>query len=425
MITLIEALNYRSLRYVRQPLGPFHVLVGPNASGKSTFLDVVAFLGRLVSDGVEAAVSERTENFQDLVWGRKGESFQLAIEAALPDEVRRAVDGAEFVSVRYEVEVGVIDYWELNEQEVRVIREQVRLTPANSIESSPRLLFPENLGAPQTIIDRSADAFRWTTVSSTSISSLDPAGNQVDNSELKEKRRPPVRTVNRRRSKLATLSGDEMGFPQIAWLQTLLVEGIRPFNLNGEHLRRPSPPNKGTAFRPDGSNLPHVVAELARDRKRFKQWVAHLRTALPDLKTVKTILRQEDRHRYLMLEYESGLVVPSWMVSDGTLRMMALTLPAYLPDFEGVYLIEEPENGIHPRAVESVYQSLSSVYNAQILTASHSPVMLSCADAKSILCFAKAADGSTDVVRGDLHPQLQHWKGETSIGDLFAAGVLG
>ena len=56
MITRIEALCYRCLRYVSQPLGPFHVLVGPNASGKTTFLDVIAFLGRLVSDGVDAAI---------------------------------------------------------------------------------------------------------------------------------------------------------------------------------------------------------------------------------------------------------------------------------------------------------------------------------------------------------------------------------
>jgi AAA15 family ATPase/GTPase len=39
VITKVEALNYRSLRYVSQELGPFHVLVGANASGKSTFLD--------------------------------------------------------------------------------------------------------------------------------------------------------------------------------------------------------------------------------------------------------------------------------------------------------------------------------------------------------------------------------------------------
>ena len=96
MICLVEALNYRCLKYVSQPLGPFHVLVGPNASGKTTFLDVIAFLGTLVSDGLEAPVAERTANFQDLLWGRSGDRFELAVEATVPEELRRAekADGA-------------------------------------------------------------------------------------------------------------------------------------------------------------------------------------------------------------------------------------------------------------------------------------------------------------------------------------------
>ena len=49
-VTRIEALGFRSLRYVSQRLEPFHVLVGPNASGKSAFLDVLAFLGDTISD---------------------------------------------------------------------------------------------------------------------------------------------------------------------------------------------------------------------------------------------------------------------------------------------------------------------------------------------------------------------------------------
>ena len=59
MISLIEVLDYRCLRYVRQNLGTFHVLVGPNASGKTTFLDVVSFLSRLVSHGLDAAIDDR------------------------------------------------------------------------------------------------------------------------------------------------------------------------------------------------------------------------------------------------------------------------------------------------------------------------------------------------------------------------------
>src|SRR5215467_11811824 len=102
MITLVEALNYRCLRYIRQPLGHFHVLVGPNASGKTTFLDVIAFLGRLVSDGVDAAIEEQTQNFFDLVWRHEGARFELAIEALLPERLRGLLKQDPDV-IRYEI----------------------------------------------------------------------------------------------------------------------------------------------------------------------------------------------------------------------------------------------------------------------------------------------------------------------------------
>ena len=178
-------------------------------------------------------------------------------------------------------------------------------------------------------------------------------------------------------------------------------------------------------FLPDGSNLPWAVEALrTRSDERFGRWIAHVRTALPDLQTVRTVERPEDRHRYLVVEFENGLSAPSWVVSDGTLRLLALTLLAYAPDVHGIYLIEEPENGIHPRAIETAYQSLSAVYDAQVLCASHSPVILSLAQPRQLLCFAKDEAGATDIVRGDQHPRLREWKGSLDLGTLFAAGVL-
>ncbi|EQD47153.1 hypothetical protein B2A_08552, partial [mine drainage metagenome] len=62
MIRLVEALNFRCLRYVRQPLNPFHILVGPNASGKTTFLDVAGFLGDLLRNGLDWAIGDRSSS---------------------------------------------------------------------------------------------------------------------------------------------------------------------------------------------------------------------------------------------------------------------------------------------------------------------------------------------------------------------------
>ncbi len=163
---------------------------------------------------------------------------------------------------------------------------------------------------------------------------------------------------------------------------------------------------------------------MDKSPEAFTDWIKHLQTCLPDLQTIRTVLRPEDRHRYLMVRFRNGIEVPSWVLSEGELRLMALTILAYMPDTGRIYLIEEPENGLHPTAIEAIYQSLSSVYEGQVLVATHSPILLSLAKPDELLCFAKTSEGSK-IVRGNEHPVLKEWKGEVNISDLFAAGVLG
>jgi len=97
----------------------------------------------------------------------------------------------------------------------------------------------------------------------------------------------------------------------------------------------------------------------------------------------------------------------------------------YLPGSQGIYFVEEPENGIHPKTLEAVYQSLSSLYEGEVLCATRSPVLLDLAKLSEVLCFARTEDGTTSVVQGDRHPALSDWRREISLGDLLASGVLG
>jgi predicted ATPase len=417
MIRLIEALNFRCLHYVSQPLGAFHVLVGPNASGKTTFLDVVGFLGRLVSDGLEAAIAERAENFQDLVWAREGTQFELALEAAIPEDRKKQLSKS-FDTIRYEVRIGA----DPKTLEVGILEEKASLIYWKDKPIEARLLFPTEPEAPATILSKKRTG-------SQTVLSKAHGGNDNFYVEVREASAgkgwfPSIR-LGPRKSALGNLPEDESKFPVSTWLKTLLAEGVQAFVLNSLFIRKASPPGKARGFKPDGSNLPWVIARLAKTESRFKEWIAHLQTALPDLINIRIVERPDDKHRYLVICYEGGLEVPSWMASDGTLRLLALTIPAYLQEFQGVYLIEEPENGIHPLAVESLFQSLSSVYDAQVLLATHSPVILSLAEADRVLCFKKTSAGATDIILGSDHPDLRDWKGETDLGTLFAGGVLG
>ncbi|MEO6807981.1 MAG: AAA family ATPase [Isosphaeraceae bacterium] len=427
MITLIEALNYRCLKYIRQPLGPFHVLVGPNASGKTTFLDVVALLGRLVSDGLDTAIYERTQNFRDLVWNRSGQRIELAIEAKIPEDRRERLANKEFDTIRYEVALGL----DPETGETAILAEKALLKSVRVTVPVMRDLFPVFHAEPGSLLTpkNTGRSSRTHRPDPRTILNKVPGGNDNFYSEVYQesgKGWVPSFKLGARKSALGNLPEDESKFPVATWLKSLLAEGVQQFVLNSLLIRKASPPGQVRDFKPDGSNLPWVIdAFKKKSDERFRDWIAHLQTALPDIEGIRIIERPDDRHMYLNVCYRGGLEVPSWMASDGTLRLLALTLPAYLPDFEGVYLIEEPENGIHPRAVETMYQSLSSVYNAQVLMATHSPVILSIANAEDVLCFAKTEEEATDIVRGSEHPALRDWRGETNLGMLFAAGVLG
>lgn len=421
MIKLVEALHYRCLNYISQELGPFQILVGPNASGKSTFLDVISFLGRMVSDGVDAAVKYHTENFEDIVFGRSGRTFELAIEARIPDERRKLLTKVHYDTIRYEVRIG------LDQNDVvSIMDERALLKIGTRKQNVARTLFPMELHPPQTIlqgkVNKSGKGGR-------TVLSKNWEGNDNFYSEvLEESGRgwfPSIR-LGPKKSALGNLPEDETKFPVSTWLKQFLTQGVQVFMLNSLLIRKASPPGQIRGFKPDGSNLPWVIADLKKKSPdQFSAWIKHIRTALPDIEDIQVIVREDDKHAYLIILYRGGLKVPSWMASDGTLRLLALTLPAYLQDFRGVYLIEEPENGIHPGAAETVYQSLSSVYDAQILLATHSPIILSQAKAEDVLCFKKTEQGSTDIVSGNEHPQLKDWKGQPNLSVLFASGVLG
>jgi len=415
MITLVEALNYRCLRYIRRSLDSFHVLVGPNASGKTTFLDTVAFAGRLVSEGLDAAVTERTQNFQDLVWNRGLGGFELALEAQIPAELREKLGNADFRFIRYEVSVAP----DRSSGEISILTERAILkVDTDADRAVQRVLFPSPPVPPVSILSAKAKGSKTVVnkVEGGNDNFYDETGKGWDHSFR----------LGPRKSALGNLPEDESKFPVATWLKRLLIEGVQQLVLNSLLIRKASPPGQVRGFKPDGSNLPWVIDGLQKGSlERFEEWIAHIRTAFPDIDGIRTMERADDKHRYLVIRYRGGLEVPSWMASDGTLRLLALTLPAYLPQLRGIYLIEEPENGIHPRAVETMFQSLSSVYGAQILVATHSPVILGIAPTESVLCFAKSAEGATDIVRGDQHPILQEWRGETNLGTLFAAGVLG
>jgi predicted ATPase len=427
MIRRIEALNYRCLRYVSQPLEHFHVLVGPNASGKSTFLDVLGLVRDLLAWGLDDAILAREDlrgsigrarRVEELIFNQIADRFELAIELEIPNELRNPKADTYYQVARYEIAIGK----DSENGELTIVNETLWLCPEPvSRNTSQASLFPNESAPPASVLSERARKGRYKVISKSE------SGHHTFNSETRILSTSSALRVGFRRSALANLLQDEKHFPVALWVQNLLMEGIHVLALNSAAMRRPSSPSIQRAFRTDGSNLPLVVRDLRNDHEKdFKDWLDHLRTVLPDLQMIDVVERPEDRHLYLNVHYSSlEHPVPSWLLSDGTLRLLALTLLAYLPHHQKVYLIEEVENGIHPRAIKAVFQSLSSVYDGQVLLATHSPLIVGLTKQEQVLCFAKNPSGATSIVCGSEHPKLKDWRGQVDLGTLYAAGVLG
>lgn len=389
------------------------MLVGPNASGKSTFLDVVAFFGDLLRLGPQEAVLRRARSCRELIWRQEGTAFELAVELRVPETLLTSRNGL-YRFCRCEMRVGV------DEQKggVRVLTENFWLLqqPSGRDTVSERTLFPTEPAPPASLVRRKGQR---TPTGWRKVVSMAEEGRAHIRSETTDWNFPLHPGPDQ--AALAMVPAEEERFPISMWAKQFLMEGVQGLTLNSLRMREPCHPEAPKTFQSDGSNLPILVRNLEQQHR--DRWLKHLQTVL-SLQSIEVAERPADRHLYLRTRWASDLTLPSWLLSEGTLRFLALTLLAYLPENQATYLIEEPENGIHPRALESVFQSLSSFYDGQVLMATHSPLLLGLASPEQILCFARTESGATDIVRGDQHPRLRGWRGETNLGLLFAAGVF-
>ena len=423
MIRRIQAMNYRCLRYIDVPLDRYHVLVGPNASGKSTLGDAIAFLSDLVRDGLEVAIARRSANFADLVWGRPpGETgFELAVEFDVPEELRgRMPPLSDFRIFRYQVAVAD------DGDGPRILSERGILRPRRRASRSvQRELFPDPPEPPPTILAGAGKP------GSRTVLAKSPEGTDSFYVETNPKAgKGWVTTIafGRSRAALGNLP-ESSNFPVATLVRRKLEAGVHRLALDPAAMRAPSPPRfADTAFAPDGSNLPWIVGWLRqRHPGRFDGWLEHVRSILAHLVDISVVERPEDRHAYLLLRDATGVEIPSWMASDGTLRLLAVSLLAYLPAREGIeptFLLEEPENGIHPSALGALRDSLSSIERSQVLVSTCAPALLESVGPQAVLCFARNEAGAIDILRGTDHPRLTGTHGSAAMDALFARGLL-
>ena len=112
-------------------------------------------------------------------------------------------------------------------------------------------------------------------------------------------------------------------------------------------------------------------------------------------------------------------------LSDGTLRFIALTT-LFLQPVElrpSVILVDEPELGLHPYAIELLASLIKQASKeTQVIAATQSSLLLDQFDPEDVL-VADRVDGATTIKRLEPEP-LAEWLKEYSLGQLWEKGEL-
>lgn len=419
MITKIEAKNFKALDSIEQELLPFQILIGANACGKSTFLDITTFVGDIINLGLKKAIESRARTYEQLTFKNNSNPIEFAIELKLP--ALRASNGnsletefdvdSKLKTIRYEIKI-------IKQQNsVRIAGERLILlddiklnkeSNKNKIEKG-KVFEKITMHVYSTLLTRSENS----TVSLKTIA--------------QGQRSVPGYYLDTDKSAVSSIIEDPIKYGLHLWIKNFLVNSVKKITLDGEKLRQPGNAIDGEEYGTNGGNLPFVIHYLKTEHaKEYGWWLAHVKAALPDIVGIDIEDIPNLAQKYLVVNYSNGSMLPSWLISDGTLRILALTILPYLEDNKfNLYLVEEPENGVHPRVLESVYNSLSSVYEDQIFLATHSPLFLSIAKPKSLIIFTKDKEGRVETKSGDSHPLLQNYnKGAGNLGILFASGIF-
>ena len=395
MLTRIEIDGFKSFENFSLDLQPFTVIVGPNATGKSNLFDALRLLSRLADTEVRSAVQDQrgepTELFRALANGQPELRLRLAVEVLLDREVIDPYGkphGLKGTRVRYEVEIELHHNERPGLKRLYVSREEARL-----ISHSGDPLFKEA----STHRKRSLKKWAPSKGKPSELIKTERIGNQFTLKVAQDGVQGRSRSLPFGEASATFLStvraADE--FPHLFALREELI-AFRFLQLNPTAARMPSDMLAGDILQPDGSNLAAVLARIQAETstgERPSGAVADIRADLasliPGILGLEVERNEVARQFQVFVEMRDQARFSSRVLSDGTLRVLALLTLLHDPRRRGTLCFEEPENGIHEARIGGLIEVLRSFCTdlddeptvgqklSQIIVNTHSPVVMS------------------------------------------------
>ncbi len=386
MLTRLQVNGFKNLVDVDVRFGPLTCLAGPNGAGKSNLFDAILFLSELADKPfTEAARSIRGGESPGGLFSAQGDGrIQLTAEMIIPNEGedefgQRTKASASFV--RYELELALrSEHDHPGNGAIRLQREA--LTPVSEPRTQDRLGFPYTREWRESAIPRSRRRAAFiSTDAEQAIVKLPLDGMPGRPTTL------PIATLPR----TVLSSSQNADRNPTAVLVRQEMRSWRVLQLEPSSMRSPDDLWTEGPMTVTGAHIPATLYRIASQAGDQEQVYATTSNRLAELVPgVRRIwIDRDEGRRILTLKMEDryGLALPANVLSDGTLRFIALTVLQQDPLETGLICLEEPENGIHPERVGAMLELLGDIAIdtenvvspgnplRQIIINTHSPVV--------------------------------------------------
>ncbi len=177
----------------------------------------------------------------------------------------------------------------------------------------------------------------------------------------------------------------------------------------------------------DGENIAEYLLSIKKlSQEAFDGIVEAVQHVLPYARELQpTLVTELERSVYLQMA-EGKFKVPGWMLSTGTLRLLAFLALLRHPHPPSLIIIEEIENGLDPRTINLLIEEIRvAVENGgtQVICTTHSPYLLDLLKLSEII-LVERIDGEPTFMRPGDRKSLEKWSEKFSVGRLYTMGLL-
>ena len=184
----------------------------------------------------------------------------------------------------------------------------------------------------------------------------------------------------------------------------------------------------------DGANLSSVLFWLCERQDQKAQVLAFIR-ALPEQDIRDVGFVETPRNEVMVRLTESfGGQTREWdaaILSDGTLRVLAVAAAVLSATRGSLVVIEEIDNGVHPSRAHTLLENIQKAAqerNLHVLLTTHNPALLDALPIKAIpnvvACYRDPVKGDSRLVRLESLPDYPKLMAQGSVGSLMTRGIL-